>query len=191
MFCSLFNQLRFNTQCVWYSMPDNLIHVVSCPLSSSLFLFWVSYAHAPLRWHLPRVYLLVLLTRENTRLSMPVQLQCSRSGAWKPGNEAVTVHDSTAVASFPGPAQVSATCSMVMWERAWYLFSCEWCQDRKDLIVHGHTGRRTAKRARDSLASQTQPITAQIVFSIMHREGRVWWLYVGIKFLCACGMPWG
>ena len=36
-------------------------------------------------------------------------------------------------------------------ERAWYLFSCEWRQDRKDgrkgLIVRGCTGPRTAKRA--------------------------------------------
>ena len=36
-------------------------------------------------------------------------------------------------------------------ERAWYLFSREWCQDRKDgrkdLIVRGCTGPRTAKRA--------------------------------------------
>ena len=37
------------------------------------------------------------------------------------------------------------------------------------------------KMATTSLTSQTQPTPtpAQIAFSIMHREGRVWWLLVG------------
>ena len=55
------------------------------------------------------------------------------------------------VASFPGPAQLSVAISTVKRERAWYLFSREWRQDRKDgrkgLIVRGCTGPRTAKRA--------------------------------------------
>ena len=56
------------------------------------------------------------------------------------------------LASFPGPAQLSIASSPVKWERAWYLFSHEWRQDRKGgrkgLIVSGHTGPRTAKRAK-------------------------------------------
>ena len=56
------------------------------------------------------------------------------------------------VASFPGPAQLSVACSTVKQERAWYLFSREWRQDRKGgrkgLIVCGRTGPRTAKRAK-------------------------------------------
>ena len=56
----------------------------------------------------------------------------------------------TQLASFPGPAQLSVTISMEKRERAWYLFSREWCQDRKDgrkgLIVRGCTEPRTAKR---------------------------------------------
>jgi len=36
------------------------------------------------------------------------------------------------LALYPDPAQLSVTCSTEKWERAWYLFSCEWCQDRKD-----------------------------------------------------------
>jgi len=31
-FCALFNQLCFNTRCVYYSTPDSYIRVVSCPL---------------------------------------------------------------------------------------------------------------------------------------------------------------
>ena len=50
---------------------------------------------------------------------------------------------------YPGPAQLSVACSTVKRERAWYLFSHERRQDRKDgrkgLIVCGHTGLRTAK----------------------------------------------
>ena len=55
------------------------------------------------------------------------------------------------IASFPGPTQLSIAFSMEKRERAWYLFSREWCQDRKDgrksLIVHGCTGPRTAETA--------------------------------------------
>ena len=51
------------------------------------------------------------------------------------------------LASFPDPAQLSFASSTVKRERAWYLFSREWHQDRKDgrkgLIVCGHTGPRT------------------------------------------------
>ena len=53
------------------------------------------------------------------------------------------------LASFPGPPQLSVVSSMVKQERAWYIFSHEWHQDRKDgrkgLIVHVRTGPRTAK----------------------------------------------
>ena len=45
------------------------------------------------------------------------------------------------IALFPGPAQLSVACSTEKQERAWYLFSCEWHQDRKDgrkgLIARG------------------------------------------------------
>ena len=47
------------------------------------------------------------------------------------------------LASFPGPAQFSVAISTEKRERAWYLFSREWRQDRKDgrkgLIVRGCT----------------------------------------------------
>ena len=53
------------------------------------------------------------------------------------------------VASFPGPTQPSVACSMEKLKRAWYLFSHEQHQDRKDgrkgLIFHGCTGPRTAE----------------------------------------------
>ena len=39
------------------------------------------------------------------------------------------------LASFPGPAQLSITCSTEKQERAWYLFSREWRQGRKELCV--------------------------------------------------------
>ena len=38
--------------------------------------------------------------RKNTRLSTPVQLQCLRSGAWEPGNEAMCI------ALFPSHSQI-------------------------------------------------------------------------------------
>ena len=50
----------------------------------------------------------------------------------------------------PRPHQLFIAISTEKWERAWYLFSREWRQDRKDsrkgLIVRGCTGPRTAKR---------------------------------------------
>ena len=56
------------------------------------------------------------------------------------------------LASFLGLPSFLSLISMVKWERAWYLFSRERRQDRKDgrkgLIVHGRTGPRTAKRAK-------------------------------------------
>ena len=55
------------------------------------------------------------------------------------------------LASFPGPTQLSIAISTEKWEWAWYLFSHEWHQDRKDvtksLIARRCTGPRTAKRA--------------------------------------------
>ena len=55
------------------------------------------------------------------------------------------------LASFQGPTQLSVAISTVKWERAWYFFSREWRQDRKDgrkgLIMRGCTRPRTAKRA--------------------------------------------
>ena len=51
----------------------------------------LGYAHT----QLSSIYLLSTFgashVRKNTRLSTPAQLQCSRSGAWEPGNEAT--HD--------------------------------------------------------------------------------------------------
>ena len=56
------------------------------------------------------------------------------------------------LASYPGPAKLSVASRTVKRERAWYLFSREWRQDRKGgrkgLIVRGCTGPRTAKRAK-------------------------------------------
>ena len=53
------------------------------------------YAYA----QLSRVYLLSIFNashvRKNTRLSTPAQLQCSRFGAWEPGNEATLNHKHT------------------------------------------------------------------------------------------------
>ena len=53
------------------------------------------------------------------------------------------------LASFPGP---TIAFSMVKRERAWYLFSRDWRQDRKGgrkgLIVRGRTGPRTVKTAK-------------------------------------------
>ena len=49
----------------------------------------LGYAHT----QLSSLYLLSTFTashvRKNTRFSTPAQLQCSRSGAWEPGNEAI------------------------------------------------------------------------------------------------------
>ena len=65
------------------------------------------------------------------------------------------------LASFPGPAQLSVAFSTVKWERAWYLFSREWHQDRKGgrkgLIVHGRTGPRTAKRTKVPAINLNEP----------------------------------
>ena len=60
-------------------------------------------------------------------------------------------HHDIFLASFPGPTQLSVAFSTEKWERAWYLFSREIRQDRKDgrkdLIVCGRAGLRTAKAA--------------------------------------------
>ena len=56
------------------------------------------------------------------------------------------------LASFPGPAQLSVAYRQKSRKGAWYLFLREWHWDGKDgrkgLIVHGHTGSRTSKRAK-------------------------------------------
>ena len=74
----------FNAWCVWYSTPDNCIHVVSWQLPSLFFL----YAHGQLRSLYPLSAFDTAHVRENTRLSPPAQVQCLRSGAWEPGNAA-------------------------------------------------------------------------------------------------------
>ena len=43
--------------------------------------------------------------RKNTRLSLPAQLQCSRSRAEEPGSEAITSQHTILLASFPGSSQ--------------------------------------------------------------------------------------
>ena len=79
----------FNTQCIWYSTPDSQICVVSFPLPSLFFLFWIfKYAHTQLRSLYPLSTFDAAHVR-NTRLSTPAQLQCSCSREWEPGNEAM------------------------------------------------------------------------------------------------------
>ena len=46
------------------------------------------YAHTQLRSFYPLSTFQAAHVTKNTRLSTPAQLQCSRSGAWEPGNEA-------------------------------------------------------------------------------------------------------
>jgi len=86
-FCAFFNQLCFNARCVCYSTPDSYIRVVSCPLPSLIFLFWSWVCTRTIKSSLPPLYLWRFHVTKNTRLSTPAQLQCSRSGAWEPGNE--------------------------------------------------------------------------------------------------------
>ena len=47
------------------------------------------YAHAQLSSLYPLSTFTAFHVRKNTRLSMPAQLQCLRSGAWEPGSEAI------------------------------------------------------------------------------------------------------
>ena len=58
------------------------------------------------------------------------------------------------LASYPRPTQLSVASCTVKWERAWCLLSREWRRDRKGgrkgLIVRGHTGPKTANRAKVS-----------------------------------------
>ena len=59
-------------------------------------------------------------------------------------------------ASFPDPTQLSITWSTEKRERAWYLFSHEWCQDRRDgrkaLIVCGaHWAKNTKAKVPGNL----------------------------------------
>ena len=77
------------------------------------------------------------------------------------------------LASFPGPAQLSVASSTVKRERAWYLLSREWYQDRKSgrkgLVVHGHTGPRTVKRAK-VLISNLLHIYSWREATVLHTE---------------------
>ena len=76
------------------------------------------------------------------------------------------------VASFPGPTQPSITISTEKWGRAWYLFSHEWHEDRKDdrkgLIVCGRTGPRTAKRTK--LRDNLPHISSYWVLTVVHTK---------------------
>ena len=45
---------------------------------------------------------------KSTRLSTPAQLQCSRSRAWEPGNEATTVQHVQNLVSVPDPKPTPA-----------------------------------------------------------------------------------
>ena len=66
----------FNARCVWYSLPNSYIRVVSFPLPSLFSLFWVlGYAHAQLRSFYLRSTFEGSHVRKNTRLSLRVQLQ--------------------------------------------------------------------------------------------------------------------
>ena len=55
--------------------------------------------------------------RKNTKLSTPAQLQCLRSRAWEPGNEANISRSSESLASFPG----SPGTQICIVGAAWYL----------------------------------------------------------------------
>ena len=69
----------------------------------------LGYAHA----QLSSLYLLSTFgtshVRKNTRLSTPAQLQCSRSGAWEPGNEATTISYLYLPRPIPRPLQIFIT----------------------------------------------------------------------------------
>ena len=58
-----------------------------------------------------------------------VAVASKQSGLFQPCNLVANLGEvaafGTYLASFPGPAQLSVACSMVKWERAWYLFSRE------------------------------------------------------------------
>ena len=78
------------------------------------------------------------------------------------------------LASYPGPAQLSIAIGTEKWERAWYLFSHEWHQDRKDgrkgLIVHGHTRPRTAKEAKVPAAGNLPHISSYWGPTVVHTK---------------------
>ena len=78
----------FNQLCVQPSVCM-IFTRVSFPLPS-LFFLHVSSTHAQLRSLYPPSTFGAFHMTKNTRLSMSAQLQCSRSGAWEPGNEATT-----------------------------------------------------------------------------------------------------
>ena len=76
------------------------------------------------------------------------------------------------LASFPGPTQLSVAFNTVKRERAWYLFSREWHQDRKGgrkgLIVRGRTGPRTVKRAK--VQGSLPHVSGQREAIVLHTE---------------------
>ena len=73
----------FNAQCVWYLHTNSEIHV------AYFHSFWAfRYAHMQLRFFYPLSTFDTAHVRKNTSLSLPAQLQCSRSGVRGPRNEA-------------------------------------------------------------------------------------------------------
>ena len=71
-------------------MHDRMRTSVACCESTEIVQSVLScgYAHTQLRWFYLGSTFGASHVRKNTRLSMPVQLQCSHSGVWEPGNEA-------------------------------------------------------------------------------------------------------
>ena len=66
----------FNARCVWYSLPDSYICVVSFPLPSLFSLFWVlGYAHVQLRSFYRLSTFEGSHVRKNTRLSPHAHVQ--------------------------------------------------------------------------------------------------------------------
>ena len=63
--------------------------------------------------------------RKNTRLSMPAQLQCSRSRAWEPGNEAMP-NVWCSLISRPSPSCYYAFCGGVWISVCWWWAGLLW-----------------------------------------------------------------
>ena len=93
-------------------------------------------------------------------------------------NSSTSIHKYL-TASYPGPAQLSIASSMVKWERTWYIFSREWCWDRKDgrkgLIVRGCTGPRAAEEPRYQVTYHTYLANGRWLSYTLSVEGVVTW----------------
>ena len=76
----------FNARFIGYSPPQQLDTTCMLHTLFSVLSLWV-HPHTVKVSLLPSTLDAFHMTK-NTRLSTPAQLQCSRSGAWEPGNEA-------------------------------------------------------------------------------------------------------